>query len=250
MPCRRRFAVMSDRYGFRAAVYACITATWPGCRRRLPAGRPLEAKRGVSGESVREVRSRRGATARRRVAVLASLIFALQPAAQAADDQYLHVTLDPDQTIRQVAEKYLSDPDLWPDILRASGIQFDRRSPPGHGAPHPGHRRLGRQQGARRVARPDPEGQPGRRADLRPRRDRPRRRPARAGAAEAAGTRVARRRRSSPSPPSTSRDDRDREGGSQARPGRRGAGLRPHRHWSRASGRRTSRGATSRSGRS
>ena len=51
------------------------------------------------------------------------MIFALQPGARAADDQYLHVTLDPDQTIRQVAEKYLSDPDLWPDILSASGIQ-------------------------------------------------------------------------------------------------------------------------------
>ncbi|HZP21487.1 MAG TPA: FecR domain-containing protein [Bauldia sp.] len=39
-----------------------------------------------------------------------------------ADDQYLTVTIGPEQTIRDVADKYLSDPDLWPEILKASGI--------------------------------------------------------------------------------------------------------------------------------
>lgn len=40
-----------------------------------------------------------------------------------ADDEFLTVTIGDDQTIREVAEKYLSDPDLWPEILRSSGIQ-------------------------------------------------------------------------------------------------------------------------------
>ena len=39
-----------------------------------------------------------------------------------AEDQYLTVTIGSDQTIRDVAEKYLSDPDLWPEILKSSGI--------------------------------------------------------------------------------------------------------------------------------
>jgi len=43
--------------------------------------------------------------------------------ARAAGDQYLSVTIGSDQTIRQVAEEYLSDPDLWPEILRSSGIK-------------------------------------------------------------------------------------------------------------------------------
>lgn len=36
--------------------------------------------------------------------------------------EFLAVTIGSDETIRQVAEKYLSDPDLWPEILRSSGI--------------------------------------------------------------------------------------------------------------------------------
>lgn len=43
--------------------------------------------------------------------------------AQSTGDQYLSVTVGPDQTIRQIAEEYLSDPDLWPEILRSSGIE-------------------------------------------------------------------------------------------------------------------------------
>ena len=42
--------------------------------------------------------------------------------AVAADEQYLKVTLPEGQTIRQIAEKYLADPDLWTEILKASGI--------------------------------------------------------------------------------------------------------------------------------
>lgn len=37
-------------------------------------------------------------------------------------EEYLTVTIGSNETIRQVAEKYLSDPDLWPEILRSSGI--------------------------------------------------------------------------------------------------------------------------------
>jgi hypothetical protein len=43
--------------------------------------------------------------------------------AQTAGDQYLSVVIGSDQTIRQVAAEYLSDPDLWPEILRSSGIE-------------------------------------------------------------------------------------------------------------------------------
>jgi hypothetical protein len=54
---------------------------------------------------------------------LAAALFLLQSAIPArADDQYLTVTIGSDQTIRDVAERYLSDPDLWPEILKTSGI--------------------------------------------------------------------------------------------------------------------------------
>ncbi|WP_421724757.1 FecR domain-containing protein [Bauldia sp.] len=41
----------------------------------------------------------------------------------AQDGAYLTVTIGDDETIRQVADKYLSDPDLWPEILRSSGVE-------------------------------------------------------------------------------------------------------------------------------
>lgn len=43
--------------------------------------------------------------------------------AGAQDDPYLTITIGGDETIRQVAETYLSDPDLWPEILRSSGVE-------------------------------------------------------------------------------------------------------------------------------
>lgn len=36
---------------------------------------------------------------------------------------FLVVTIGSDETIREVADRYLSDPDLWPEILRSSGIE-------------------------------------------------------------------------------------------------------------------------------
>ncbi len=47
----------------------------------------------------------------------------LGAAARAQDGDYITVTIGSDETIRQVAEKYLSDPDLWPEILRSSGVE-------------------------------------------------------------------------------------------------------------------------------
>jgi len=41
--------------------------------------------------------------------------------ASGAETDYLTVELGPDQTIRQVAQEYLADADLWPEILKASG---------------------------------------------------------------------------------------------------------------------------------
>jgi hypothetical protein len=48
---------------------------------------------------------------------------ALLSAAPSRADDTITVTIGSDQTIREVAEKYLSDPDLWPEILKSSGIQ-------------------------------------------------------------------------------------------------------------------------------
>jgi hypothetical protein len=42
--------------------------------------------------------------------------------ARAQDDGFLRVTITEDRTIRDVAEQYLGDSDLWPEILRASGL--------------------------------------------------------------------------------------------------------------------------------
>lgn len=49
----------------------------------------------------------------------------------ASGDDYLAVTLGPEETIRDVAETYLGDPDLWPEILRASGIASTADLAPG-----------------------------------------------------------------------------------------------------------------------
>ncbi len=43
--------------------------------------------------------------------------------AQTDESGFLVVTIGSDDTIREVAEKYLSDPDLWPEILRSSGVE-------------------------------------------------------------------------------------------------------------------------------
>ena len=59
-----------------------------------------------------------------RGAVLLATVATLVPTARAlADGETITVTIGSDQTIREVAEKYLSDPDLWPEILKSSGIQ-------------------------------------------------------------------------------------------------------------------------------
>jgi hypothetical protein len=62
-------------------------------------------------------------------ALLASLGVVTQLPAQ--DSEYLTVRLETDQNIRQVAERYLDDPNLWPEILRASGLKSITELRPG-----------------------------------------------------------------------------------------------------------------------
>jgi hypothetical protein len=52
--------------------------------------------------------------------VVASLI--LIASLSAARAETIEVRLEPDQTIRQLSEQYLGDPDLWPEILKASNV--------------------------------------------------------------------------------------------------------------------------------
>jgi hypothetical protein len=62
------------------------------------------------------------ARAARRAGFRALLFVTLAVPLAAQDSGYLNVALDRNQTIRQVAEKYLDDPNLWPEILQASGL--------------------------------------------------------------------------------------------------------------------------------
>lgn len=54
---------------------------------------------------------------------LAASIALPGPARAETDGDFLVVTIGSDETIREVADRYLSDPDLWPEILRSSGIE-------------------------------------------------------------------------------------------------------------------------------
>ena len=56
------------------------------------------------------------------ILALGAIAGAAHGGAHATEDGFITVTLGPADTIRDVAETYLSDPDLWPEILRASGI--------------------------------------------------------------------------------------------------------------------------------
>ncbi len=65
-----------------------------------------------------------GASRARRAALLFLCLIALSPASFAQNDsEYVRARLAPQQTIRQLALQYLEDGNLWPDILRASGVQ-------------------------------------------------------------------------------------------------------------------------------
>ncbi len=49
----------------------------------------------------------------------------------AQDARHLIVRLESEQTIRQIAERYLDDPNLWPEILQASGLNSITQLRPG-----------------------------------------------------------------------------------------------------------------------
>ena len=73
---------------------------------------------------------------RRRVWARALLLGALScpgfaPPAATQDSEFLTVKLGGDQTIREIAQKYLGDPDLWTEILRASELKSITELRPG-----------------------------------------------------------------------------------------------------------------------
>lgn len=62
------------------------------------------------------------------LALVALVCAASLPVARA---ETVEVRLEPDQTIRQLSERYLGDPDLWPEILRASNLASVAQLSPG-----------------------------------------------------------------------------------------------------------------------
>ena len=61
--------------------------------------------------------------------VASALILSLPLSAARAET--IEVRLEPNQTIRQLSERYLGDPDLWPEILKASGVESVTQLSPG-----------------------------------------------------------------------------------------------------------------------
>ena len=82
------------------------------------------SEQSVRSDLVGECRARFGAFAGKwpRGLFAVAMLAAIGSASAQSTDEYLKVTIGSDTTIRQVAEQYLSDPDLWPEILRSSGI--------------------------------------------------------------------------------------------------------------------------------
>ena len=114
---------------------------------------------------------RRGATGGwRPCRVLAALAIAA-PAALAApvEGPLESVVFEAGDTIRGVAERYLKDADLWPQILELSGVALAGRAPARRAAARAGAAGRRRRRGARLLARRDPEGDGGGRAHLRAR---------------------------------------------------------------------------------
>lgn len=66
------------------------------------------------------------------MALVLLLIWAVRPArAQQQEDGYLTVVVAEGQLLRDVAAEYLDDPDLWPQILEASGLASQASVRPG-----------------------------------------------------------------------------------------------------------------------
>ncbi|WP_026872605.1 FecR domain-containing protein [Inquilinus limosus] len=62
---------------------------------------------------------------------LAALLFVLIVSPSAARAETIEIRLEPNQTVRQLSERYLGDPDLWPEILKASGVASVTQLAPG-----------------------------------------------------------------------------------------------------------------------
>ncbi|TSD87203.1 hypothetical protein FFK22_018590 [Mycobacterium sp. KBS0706] len=61
----------------------------------------------------------------------AIVVLALAISPPAAKAETIEVQLQPNQTLRQLSEQYLGDPDLWPEILKASDIASVAQLPSG-----------------------------------------------------------------------------------------------------------------------
>jgi nucleoid-associated protein YgaU len=65
-----------------------------------------------------------------RAAVGAIVLLAPLHAARAQDSEYLTIKAG-SETIREIAKQYLGDPDLWTEIMRASGLRSITELRPG-----------------------------------------------------------------------------------------------------------------------
>src|SRR3972149_6993872 len=67
-----------------------------------------------------------------RLALCATVVHLFSaPTILAQDALHLIVRLESEQTIRQIAERYLDDANLWPEILQASGLNSITQLRPG-----------------------------------------------------------------------------------------------------------------------
>ncbi len=65
------------------------------------------------------------------VVVLFLLVSGRVNSIKGQDNQTITIEVEKNQTIRSISQKYLQNPDLWPDILRANGLSFPHEVKPG-----------------------------------------------------------------------------------------------------------------------
>jgi len=74
----------------------------------------------------------RASLAERAAPILPAIVaLALATSTPVARAETIEIQLQPNQTLRQVSEQYLGDPDLWPEILKASNIASVAQLSPG-----------------------------------------------------------------------------------------------------------------------